>query len=204
MKKLLFALALLAGTTTAAHAQKVSFGLKAGLGATTFAGYGLRLYDVKPGLIIGGVAALPMGKRVSFRPELLFVQKGWQRTRSDGYALYKVKLNYIDLPLMFRVTPASNGWFLETGPQVGFMLGYPNEERGSHIDNSKVYHSFEVGAAAGVGYQLANGLSFGVRYNGGITNILRPRYNAYANQYYQPTARNSALQLTASYMFGAR
>jgi hypothetical protein len=203
MKKTIFLLALGLGASTAAQAQyrgrggNVSLGIKAGASLTNFVGAdakdGLgRSYENRFGFHAGVFANIGFAKLFAFQPELLYSQKGMKVKDIDS----GVRMHYLDVPLAFHVN--TDGFFFEAGPQVGFLLAAKSELGSASVDINS-YKTVDVGYLAGLGYQLKHGLGVGLRYNGAFTNF--PEANTVGNLNLQSRARNSALQLYATYSF---
>lgn len=196
---LLAALAWTAGGGPAARAQGVRFGLKGGPSYTTVVGPNVAGAAYQWGFHGGVLVNLPLTDRWSLQPELLYSQKGTKEENSST----RIRVNYVDLPVLLRVAPGPGGLFLEGGPQLGYQAGSE-----ASIDTRKPlarvtsdfagsYPPFDVGYAAGVGYELPSGLGIGLRYNGGLRHVLQ---GATADD----TARNSAFQLYLSALVGRR
>ncbi|MBD2724531.1 porin family protein [Hymenobacter armeniacus] len=196
MKKLALSLALLAGTAAAANAQSTRFGLKAGVNYTTFSGDGVEDAKYKFGAVGGVAANFGFSESLSLQTELLYSQKGTEIKNSD----YNFKLNYIELPIMFRYTLADGkGPFLQAGPQIGYLAkvklsdGDGNEIK---LDND-AYQNVALGYVAAVGYQLESGLSIEGRFNGDINSVGKD--NDVNDQ-----QRNRVFSVQLGYMFGGK
>ena len=196
MKKTILSLALLAGLTTAANAQTTRFGVKAGVNYTTFSGDNVEFAKYKFGAVGGLAANFGLSESLSIQTELLYAQKGAEIKDSN----YKFKLNYIELPIMFRYTLADGkGPFLQAGPQVGYLAkvklsdGDGNEEK---LDND-AYQKLALGYVAAVGYQLESGLSIEGRFNGDINSVGKDDGANDQN-------RNRVFSVQLGYMFGGK
>ncbi|GAB3635165.1 porin family protein [Hymenobacter arcticus] len=203
MKKTLLSTALLAMAASAAHAQSPSFGIKAGVSLTNAVGSG---YDFKNkiGFHGGFVANLPINGVFSIQPELLYSMKGYKFSGPDpidGTPLSSQQtLHYIDVPILARIK--AGGLFFEAGPQIGYLAAAKFSQDGnanipaSSYSTRNGYRKMDYGYAAGLGYQLPQGLGIGLRYNGSFRNLAE-----YSNG---QGARNSAFQLSLSYMLGGK
>ncbi|MBD2768735.1 PorT family protein [Hymenobacter sp. BT664] len=198
MKKLVLLLSLLAGISASASAQ-VTFGVKAGPSYTNYTGpsatgetYGKVTYRI--GFHAGVLANLAVGDAVSIQPEVLYSQKGAKVANNHDN---RDRLNYIDVPIMVQYK--INGLFFEVGPQVGVLLNGKTTDGTVTLSlkDPKYIKTVDFGYAGGLGYKLKSGPMFGLRYNGGITN-LEPGDND------QPKVRNGAFQLYAGFMFGRK
>ncbi|MDO7876817.1 porin family protein [Hymenobacter sp. ASUV-10] len=198
MKKVLLSLGLLAGISATAQAQ-ATFGVKAGATLTNFMGDDVSDdSDNKVGFLVGAVANFAVNDMFSIQPEVLFSQKGAQGKESGETV--KLNQNYVDVPVMVKVNTGDNGsgLFFELGPQFGLLVSSKAED----TDTKEAFNTFDFGYAAGLGYQLESGLNFGLRYNGGITNVYK-EVDVLGTSV-QAKARNSAFQLSVGYMFGGK
>lgn len=200
MKKVILSLAILAGVTGAAQAQSARFGIKGGVGLASFTGESVSSTN-KKNLIVpqaGLMADIGFSDLLSFHPELLYSQKGIRYESGSDYI--QSRLSYLDLPLLLRVN--ADGLFFEAGPQLGLLIGEKDEIHTGGLNSTSTStdgtRKLDAGYIAGVGYQLSSGLEFGVRYNGGISNI--DENNASGSS----KVRNSVFQFQVGYMFGSK
>jgi len=196
--KQLFVMATLAlAASGAAQAQRVRLGLKGGPSYTTVVGQHVAGAASKWGFHGGVLVNVKLSDQLSLQPEVLYSQKGTKGAADSN----RINLNYVDLPVLLRVATGLGGLFIEVGPQLGYLAG-SDASIGSRTPLARVtadfagsYPPFDLGYATGFGYQLANGLGLGLRYNGGFTHVLK---GATADD----TARNSAFQLYLSALVG--
>lgn len=198
MKKVLLSLALVAGISATANAQSTRFGIKGGVGLASITGEAVSGAN-KKNLVVpqaGLMADFGFSDLLSFHPELLYSQKGIRYESGSAYA--QSRLSYLDLPLLLRVH--ADGLFFEAGPQIGFLIGEKDETNvlGTTVTSTSTdgTRKVDAGYIAGVGYQLSSGLEFGVRYNGGISDIQDPSGSS--------KIRNSVFQFQVGYMFGGK
>lgn len=184
-------------TSGVAQAQNVRFGLKGGPSYTTVVGQHVAGAASKWDFHGGVLVNIKLSDRFSLQPEVLYSQKGTKGADDSN----RINLNYVDLPVLLRVATGLGGLFIEGGPQLGYLAG-SDASVGSRTPLARVtadfagsYPPFDLGYAAGFGYQLANGLGLGLRYNGGFTHVLK---GATADD----TAQNSAFQLYLSALVG--
>ena len=199
MKKVILSLAILAGVTSAAQAQSTRFGVKGGIGLASVTGGDTPSGVSKKNLVTaqaGLMADFGFSDLISFHPELLYSQKGVRYEFGSDYA--QARLSYLDLPLLLRVN--ADGLFFEAGPQVGFLIGRKDEFKSGSLTATSTKtdgtRKVDVGYIAGVGYQLSSGLEFGVRYNGGISDLSDPSGST--------KERNSVFQFQVGYLFGGK
>lgn len=111
-------------------------------------------------------------KATALQIELLYSQQGYKLKDNSG--TFTQKLDYINVPLLFKVYPNKN-FFLETGPQVGLSISHKEEFDSSFdlFNSSKVYDpdNFDWGVNFGGGFTTNSGISFGVRYLLGLGSV---------------------------------
>jgi len=199
MKKLILSLSLLAGVSVAAHAQSgVRFGVKAGASLTNITGEDSDGLANKFGFNGGVVANFAFNDMISVQPEVLYSMKGAKEDGGNG----KFNLNYIDVPVLAKISTGATGLFFELGPQVGFLASAKVKDDNSSYDAKDFVKSVDFGYAAGIGFQAESGPMVGLRYNGGFTNIGKDNINGINTT--PGKAKNSAFQLYVGFMFGGK
>lgn len=189
MKKLLIAL-LMISFATVASAQ---IGVKAGVNFANmvFEEDEQSIDDLtKNGLVgfTGGVSfIIPLGGNLlALQPEVIYTRKGSERTYTLLGEEYSNKLmyNYIDVPLLLRVSLGNTygeslGIYLNGGPYLGFVLSGKSEnetplgttETEFTFDDEDNQSRLDYGFALGGGLTFGN-LFFETRYNLGVNNLL--------------------------------
>ena len=174
MKKI-FSLALgamlLGGSAFAQHsAQKVSFGLKGGLNLSNLH-YSDDVIDAKTklGFNLGALAHLHLAPQLALQPEVYYSAQGAKYDVGNDEA--KVKLGYINVPVLIQYM-FDNGFRLQAGPQVGFLINAKSELGSVETDIKDNLKKVDFGATAGVSYvHPKNGLGIDARYNLGLSDI---------------------------------
>jgi len=203
MKKLfLLAAVLLISITTFAQ-LRISGGPKLGLNLANVTNSDGG--KIRPGVQIGGFLNLRFTDLFAFQPELLYSMQGtkfkgvdavnYTGNTMDATAIFK--LNYIHLPLMFKVYPINN-FYLEAGPQfsVMFKSTITLKAGGSSAseDMDELMRKGDVGLGFGTGYETDLGLTLGIRYNIGLLGIFKD-IDASDN------SKNSVIQLALGWKF---
>jgi hypothetical protein len=166
MKKisLLFACAFF---STAVFAQTdAKFGLKGGINISNTNNTSEGESGSKVGLHIGGLAHIHITPEFSLQPELMYSNQGG---KVDDV---KLNLDYINIPLLLQYN-FDNGFRLQTGPQVGFLVNVNDKVDGenSNIFSSDDFKSTDVSWSFGLGYLSDSGLGIDGRYNLGLSKI---------------------------------
>ncbi|MBL0307061.1 MAG: PorT family protein [Chitinophagaceae bacterium] len=195
MKKIILSVVMLSATFFVSQAQ-VQYGLKAGANFYTFGGDEVENEDLnsKFGLHIGGLVNFSVSEKFKVQPELVFSIQGSKQT--DGTDELNWNFNYLNIPIMAQFY-VSNGFFLETGPQIGFNLKaeIKDEESGTTFDLDDEIKSTDISWGLGAGYKTASGFGFGARYNLGLSSIAEES---------DVDIKNRGFQVGVFYLFGGK
>lgn len=161
----------LAAAPAAAEAQS-GFGIVGGVNFATLSGDGAGDAGHRTGLVLGGFAAIPLGNVLTFRPEVVYTQKG--ATYELAGVERGLQLDYIEIPILLRIgVPVGMGLHALAGPTMAFELSCSSEVEGGGVDLSgdcdddEERKSFLVGGQVGAGVDLPLGatvLSLDGRY----------------------------------------
>jgi hypothetical protein len=168
MKKL--ALVLLAGFSfaTAANAQ-FKFGVKAGANFSNVNGSDVSGTSTRVGFYGGVFADLGLADHLYLQPELVYSSQGWKESASgfDGTQ----SLGYFNIPVLLKYRfPV--GLFVETGPQIGFLMSANGKVNGTSESDKSEFKSTDFSWALGVGFHIpTTQLAVDARYNFGLATI---------------------------------
>lgn len=185
MKKIIFtALAVVAFGM--AHAQEIKFGVKGGLGASTFSG-NVDDVEAKFAAHIGGFAEFKFDK-FAIQPELLLSYVGaeinydynyWYDDTPVDNIQYQANLLYLNVPVIAKyyvIAPLS----IDFGPQVGVLLSakskttttYWDDDSDSDTESIKDdLKTLDLGLNLGATYNFKNNMFASARYTMGLMNI---------------------------------
>lgn len=128
--------------------------------------------------LVGAVAGLFVSKaindNVGIRAEGLYSQKG-SKFEEVGEDDGKIKLTYIDVPVLLTVGPSSSGtarFNVFTGPQVSFKTNAELESGGVSLDFDDQVKGTDFGWVLGVGVESGR-FSADARYTMGLSNIAK-------------------------------
>jgi hypothetical protein len=186
MKKILVLAVITVLGFTNANAQKIKFGAKAGINITNITGNNTSSLEAVSAFNFGLVTEIPIAKKFSFQPELMFSGQGYSFEGRDGNL---VSLSYLNVPLMAKYY-VTKGLSLEAGPQIGYLLSAKN----ASTNVKDAFKKVDFAANLGIGYKLENGLNFGARYNFGLSNI--NNVSGDSNKF-----RNTVFQISVGYFF---
>lgn len=192
MKKLIVILAI--ATTSFASAQaQTSFGIKAGLNGYSLTGDdtdGIN-FKTKFGGNGGFFANIPLSTQFSLQPEAVFSMEGAKI--SEGGQTGTFALNYVNVPVLVQFNTTS-GFFVEAGPQIGFLTSAKAKADGEEEDLKDGLKSTAFSIALGAGYKLTENVRVNGRYNLGVSNIVDESGS---------DLKTSGFQIGLSYSFGS-
>ncbi|HEY6503726.1 MAG TPA: porin family protein [Chitinophagaceae bacterium] len=155
--------------TGAANAQNVNIGIKAGLNLYTINSDNNTNYDTKAGFHLGLLGHIHMAKQFALQPEIVYSAQGAKYT-TDGVET-KINLGYINVPVMFQYM-FDNGFRLQAGPQVGFLINAKAETNNVSADIKDNLNGIDFALGVGAGYvNPASGFGIDARYNLGLSDI---------------------------------
>lgn len=153
---------------------QVSVGIAAGLNESRFhfanPNYGTSL---EPGLYAGVTGARAFGSHWTLRADLLYSEEGTRETLVGGNGSGYTRYDYLDIPVLLQFRPFP-GFFVEAGPQLGFLLSARETFDGVSDDLRQDTHPIEISTCIGVGYEFRGRLPrLGVeaRFAPGLTEL---------------------------------
>jgi hypothetical protein len=189
MKKFAF-LVLFGGLVAQASAQELSLGVKGGLNVAKVTNTIFNDVNTRASVYLGGFARVTFNESWSVQPELFYSGQGF-KYNVPILGEYKVRLNYINLPVMvqYHLIPE---FYLEAGPQLGFMVASKNKHGNTTVDIQNQTKGVDFGLGFGLGYDFDFGLGINARYNFGLGDV----YQSDGSQ------KNSVAQFGVYYTIG--
>jgi hypothetical protein len=172
MKRIITTIAII----TALHcsAQKINFGIKAGLNMSRLTGGNAdATVSASNGFHAGAFLEFKALGKIAIQPELLFSAQGAKF--ENDLSVSTTKMNYVIVPVMVKYYPIA-GLFVEAGPQAGFLvtakedIEYKIASTNSSNDIKDKTKAFDMSANVGVGYDIHDKVIVQVRYCIGLTN----------------------------------
>jgi hypothetical protein len=177
--------------TTIVNAQHVNVGIKAGLNVYNINNDNNVEYDPKAGFHLGLLGHIHLAKQVALQPEITYSAQGAKF--KTGNVETKINLGYINVPILLQYM-FDNGFRLQAGPQVGFLVNAKSETGNTKVDIKNSLKSVDFGLGFGVGYvKPSTGFGVDLRYNIGVANI---------NENSTVKSTNRGVQLGVFYLFG--
>ncbi len=175
--------ALLALVINEASAQKFKMGVIAGFVASDVVGIDPQDTDFhKAGVTLGGLLNTKISENNSIQFEILFTQKGSLQPAdsANNYNFYKLSLNYVEVPLMFRHNIIFNikqkpvdRFYIEAGPSYGRIVSIKENSNGNIITNVNNFNKNEVALNVGIGSRILKNLYFNVRFSNSIISAVK-------------------------------
>lgn len=167
--------------TGTAGAQHVNIGIKGGLNIYNFHHEDYK-YDYKTGFHAGLIAHIHLARTFALQPEVMYSRQG--AMYKDFAPSTKVKLDYINVPVLFQYM-FDNGFRLQAGPQVGFLMNARTENKDYNIDHKNDLEPIDIGIAMGMSYVSKSGFGIDARYVHGLTNIYKNNSSKTTNRGFQ-------------------
>ena len=206
MKKLVLGAAIAMSSLTFAQ----QFGVKGGMNVSSLSNDAtLSDQSSKIGFNAGVFMNAPLAENFSIQPEVLYNDLGSKVTRSTTIggntysADYSRNLGYISVPVMFQYN-ATPGFYLEAGPQFGFLVSANDKYKSStngNTNNSNIvgldkdaFNTFDFGLGLGAGYYFTPNIGLTARYVAGLTDIIKNNNG--------DSVKNNVFQVGLAYKFG--
>lgn len=181
---------MLSGSIAVAQ-SKVSLGLKAGMNLYNVKIENTTMDDSRIGLVAGLFGHIHLATQIGFQPEIVYSAQGGSFKVGD--VTTKIKLDYINVPMLLQYM-FNNGFRLEAGPQIGFLVSAKSKTNDVTTDIKDNFKTFDFAIGAGVSYvHPPTGFGIDARYNFGLSNI---------NDVTDAKTTNRGLQITLFYLFG--
>ena len=149
-----------------ATAQQAHFGLKGGVNISQLHFNNNTSSDSKVGVNLGVLAHIHASKTWAVQPELLYSLEGAQKVGNSGI---NYNLNYLNVPVLLQYM-FDNGFRLEGGPQIGFLLNAKRKAGDVTVDDDG-FKTTAFSIPLGVGYLTSSGVGLDARYVFGLSNI---------------------------------
>ena len=166
MKKIFFVgtMFFLINVNAKAQTSHTEFGLKGGVNIASIHNSVGNDFDSKVGFHIGGLAHIHMTPHFALQPEIVYSLQGGEAGNTNR------NLSYINVPVLAQYM-AGNGFRLQTGPQVGLLVGANDETNDVEVKTKDQLNTAEFGWSFGASYITHSGFGVDARYNLGLSNI---------------------------------
>lgn len=151
----------------AAYSQAFEGGVLAGLNASQVDGDGYSGYH-KPGMVAGAYVLTHLSRTVFSGMEIRFAQKGSRKNpnpKTGDQTVYKMRLNYIDLPVYLGVHTSQKSSIL-AGLSAGYLMSgadYDNYDKVIPPPGQPTFNNFDFQGFLGFRFQMTDRLSVDLR-----------------------------------------
>ena len=196
--------------------SRFNAGISAGAVATDVNGMDLRDNDNdfnKLGFTVGGIVHSELTKNIALQFEINFIQKGTlQRPDSLNQGYYALKLNYLEIPVIFTRKLHFNVYRvpvdkfdLELGVSAAKLVNvsYTVDNMNNFLDPSKI-NSLDVSVLFGVNYHITSQFIFNIRYSNSVVPPIKHEAvisNINFLPYTFNAGNNMVFQFTLKYIF---
>jgi len=169
----LIAAILITGIASAQHssspAGRVNLGVKGGLNLYDVHHNNDTKYDLKVGYHFGLLGHIHLSKSFAIQPEIVFSMQGAKYNPNDVST--KINLGYLNVPVLLQYM-FENGFRLQAGPQVGFLLVAKSKDDNNTTDLKDDLQPIDFALSLGASYVFPpTGFGVDARYNLGLSNI---------------------------------
>jgi hypothetical protein len=196
MKKIMYSVLLCAVCATAG--AQVSFGPKIGinnsLASTT--NTNIKVDPLYIALYAGGFLNYKFAGNFALQVEGLYSGEGAKFKVKGNPTVYTDKLSYFNVPLLVQLV-THGGFYLETGPQIGFLLSANQSANGATKSISGNLNSTAFRWDFGLGFLISHKVGIGLRYSQGLANINKPVSTS-------DNIKNNVVSLGLSYSFHSK
>ncbi len=122
-----------------------------------------------PGANLGAFTDYSISDRAKLLFELAFVQKGARDAISDSSSFNKIRLNYLEIPLLYSYK--WNQLSMELGPGFDLLINSKEESNGFETESDPPYYQFGASAIVGVTWHFTDQFKVSFRTNNSISLI---------------------------------
>jgi len=179
-------------TSIVIHAQNFKAGIRLGMSASQVNGDGLTGFN-KAGLIAGAYVYRDLSDYFSLQMEMIYIQKGSRKPTDDYNNYYRMRVNYIEVPLILR-WHTSKKFDVTGGLAYGALVFSEEDDQFGVYENAEPFEKYEFSGSIGFIYKLGNNWSFDGRYSESIIPIRT--YPGYSSDYFDKGQVNVLIELT--------
>ncbi|ARN78372.1 hypothetical protein BST97_10445 [Nonlabens spongiae] len=176
MKKLLLTAVIALCGLGLTNAQEIDFGVQAGVNFATFNGDDIEDADGRTGINVGVTGEYMFNDSFALFSGVIYSMQGLQ-AEENGFE-EKIKLDYLNVPILGKFYLGGSGFSIDAGPQVGFLINdeYTLEGNGEEVSEETDAESIDLSVGGGLSYKFLEGttlegLSVGARYMQGLSGI---------------------------------
>ncbi|MGJ8685422.1 MAG: porin family protein [Nonlabens sp.] len=202
MKKIVLGVLVAVFAVSVSAAQEIDFGVKGGVNFAKLTGDNLEDADGRTGFHVGFTGEYMFNESFGLQSEVVYSTQGLQSETSFGGVTTesKLKLDYINVPVLAKFYLGESGFSIDAGPQIGFLVSDKLEVNGENVDDELNAETIDLSAGGGIAYKFKEGSSLegfnvSARYMIGLSNVYKD------NSTFGDDVTNSNLQLSVGYKF---
>lgn len=178
MKKLFLTLSIAIGSVISMSAQEIDFGVQAGANFAKLQGDDVEDLDGRTGFNVGLTGEYMFSDSFALFTGAIYSQQGLES--EDSGIERKLKLDYINVPVLAKFYIGESGLSIDAGPQIGFLINDDYEvsglPAGAILESDVNAETIDISAGGGVSYKFKEGsslegLAVGARYMIGLSNV---------------------------------
>lgn len=137
------------------HAQKFKGGLFGGLISSQVNGDNLSGFDIF-GIHAGAFTTLALSEKANLQFEIGLSQKGAREPDSDSSNFYRLRVNYVSIPLLYSYRLNKQLSF-EVGPQFDLFVNATEEDiAGERQNNPYPFYALNLAGVGGIVYHITD------------------------------------------------
>lgn len=171
MRKTICIVLFIALFTIAKAQSKFGGGLTAGLAISQVSGDDLSGFN-KPGAFAGVFGNYAFNSRNWFQAEINFIQRGsYKAPKDEDNTLYSLNLNYIEVPLLYKIMPRGNHFIFEIGPSVSYLISAKEKSEIGEITTNPAFKKTGLDIQGGINYRMGKGFLVNFRASQSLLQV---------------------------------
>lgn len=157
----------------------------------------------KIGLSGGPYVKMEFSETSAVRIDILYAQKGSSNnpdTEAGDFNTFKLKLDYIEIPILYSWAFREHISF-DIGPYAALLINSSQISNGNDFDINPPYNDWDIGASAGVTYNISYHWNAVLRYSSSILPMRDAPDSAQQTATWNAGGYNYALALLLGYRF---
>jgi len=184
------------------YSQRFNGGIHAGVSATQVSGDEQAGFN-KAGIYGGGFVNIYFTQKSSVQLELNFIQKGSRKNPkpdNGDYTKYVCRLNYIEMPLMYKLDVAK--WLtFEIGVSAAYLVKSSEEDENGPVSPYLQFKKYEISLIGGGYYNFSKHFMVNVRYENTLPFLPIRQHASRASHLLNKGQYNSVLVFALQYQF---
>lgn len=150
---------------------KFGGGVSVGLAVSQVSGDNLSGFN-KPGAFAGVFGNYAFNSRNWFQAEINFIQRGsYKAPKDEDNTLYSLNLNYIEVPLLYKIMPKGNHFIFEIGPAISYLVSARERSEIGEITTNPPFKQTALDIQGGINYRLGKGFLLNFRASQSILQV---------------------------------